>query len=101
MALNASIVSSYNAHWQCAWSIRMQERVKKPKRAVNLSIDAELLAAAKESELNLSAVLEAALRTELQERRWQKWRDDNREATESMNRYIEQHGLPLKKYRSW
>lgn len=32
------------------------------KKAVNLSVDAELLAEAKEAETNLSALLEAALR---------------------------------------
>ena len=71
----------------------MQQRVKRPKRAVNLTIDAELLAEAKAAGTNLSALLEQALQEELKERRWQKWREDNREATESMNRYVETHGL--------
>jgi antitoxin CcdA len=79
----------------------MQERVKKPKRAVNLSIDVELLDAAKAAGTNLSALLERALLDALKEQRWQKWREENRKSTESMNRYIEKNGLPLRKYRTW
>ena len=43
------------------------------KKAVNLSIDAELLARAKAARLNLSALLEQALSEQVraeQERRW-------------------------------
>ena len=28
-----------------------------------------------------------------------RWREENREAMESWNRYIEEHGLPLQEYR--
>lgn len=81
----------------------MQKSVKpKPrKHAVNLSIDAELLGHAKAAGTNLSALLERALREQLKETRWQAWREENREATESLNRYVEKHGLPLRKYRTW
>ena len=79
----------------------MQERVKKPKRAVNLSVDAALLDEAKAAGTNLSALLERALNGVLKEQRWQKWRDENRAATESMNRYVEKNGVPLRRYRTW
>ena len=79
----------------------MQERVKKPKRAVNLSVDAALLGEAKAAGTNLSALLERALNGVLKEQRWQKWRDENRAAIESMNRYVEKNGLPLRRYRNW
>ena len=71
------------------------------KKAVNLSIDAELAAEAKEFGANMSATLERALREELRTQREQKWREDNREATESMNEYVRKHGLWAKKYRVW
>ena len=77
----------------------MQERVKKPKRAVNLSVDAALLGEAKAAGTNLSALLERALNGVLKEQRWQKWRDENRKATDSMNRYVEKHGLLSDRYR--
>lgn len=61
----------------------------KRKKAVNLSIDAELLADAKEAGTNLSAVLEQALRMQ----RERKWREDNREAIEANNAQLEREGM--------
>lgn len=63
------------------------------KKAVNLSIDAQLAAEAKEAGTNMSALLEKALEEELRARRMQKWREENREAIEDYNRYIEEVGL--------
>ena len=56
----------------------MQERVKKPKRAVNLSVDVELLNVAKASGTNLSALLEKALQDEFRATEWLAWREENR-----------------------
>jgi antitoxin CcdA len=61
----------------------------KRKKAVNLSIDAELAAEAKADGTNLSSVLETALR----QQRWQKWREDNREAIEAGNAQLERDGM--------
>ena len=72
-----------------------------PKRAVNLSIDAEILAAAKEQGINLSQTLEDELRKLTQSAREAKWIEENREAIEAHNRFIEQHGIWSEKYRSW
>ncbi|MCC7252650.1 type II toxin-antitoxin system CcdA family antitoxin [Hyphomicrobium sp.] len=71
----------------------MQERPNRRKRAVNLSIDADLLAEAREAGTNLSALLEEALARDLQERRSEKWRQENRKAIQSHNRFIRKHGL--------
>lgn len=71
----------------------MQERPSRKKRAVNLSIDAELVAEAKAAGTNLSAVLERALEQELKERRSEKWRQENRKAIEGHNKFIRKHGL--------
>ena len=79
----------------------MQQRVKSRKRAVNLSIDAELIDEANAAGTNLSAVLERALRDELKERRWQAWREENRAAIEASNRELEEHGLWADDYRVW
>ena len=72
-----------------------------PKRAVNLSIDAEILAAAKAQGINLSQTLEDELRKRTQEAREAKWQEENREAFEAHNRFIEKHGIWSEKYRSW
>ena len=71
----------------------MQERVKKPKRAVNLSVDAELLDEAKAAGTNLSAVLEQALNDQLKSQRRQQWLDANRVAIEASNRELEANGM--------
>lgn len=80
----------------------MQDKAPKArKKAVNLSIDAELAAEAKAAGTNLSAVLERALRQELKERRAAQWREENRAAIEASNAYVAEFGLPLAKYRIW
>jgi antitoxin CcdA len=71
------------------------------KKAVNLSIDAELVAEAKEAGTNMSALLEKALREELRARRWQKWREENREANEAYNKFVEEHGLLSDEWRNF
>ena len=63
------------------------------KKAVNLTVDAELLAEAKASGVNLSSVLETALKEQLKQQRWQKWREDNRAAIEASNAQLERDGL--------
>ena len=77
----------------------MQERVKKPKKAVNLSINAELLDEAKAAGLNLSAVLEQALREQMKAQRWEAWEKENEASIDSMNRYVAKHGLLSDRYR--
>ena len=72
-----------------------------PKRAVNLTIDAEILAAAKAQGINLSQTLEDELRKRTQKAREAKFREESREAIDSYNRFIAEHGIWSKKYRSW
>ena len=62
------------------------------KKAVNLTIDADLLAEAKAAGTNLSNVLETALKEQLKQQRWQKWREDNRAAIEASNAQLERDG---------
>jgi antitoxin CcdA len=72
-----------------------------PKRAVNVSIDAETLGLAKEQKINLSQALEDELRKRTKKAREAKWREENREAIESYNRFIAKHGIWSEKYRKW
>jgi antitoxin CcdA len=71
------------------------------KKAMNVSIDQNLIAEAKTAGLNVSGILDRALRAELKAHREAAWRAENKEAIESMNAYVEAHGLPLEKYRTW
>jgi antitoxin CcdA len=72
-----------------------------PKRAANVSIDAEILTEAKAMKINLSQTLEDELRKRVQDERVKRFQEEHREAIESHNRFIEKHGIWSKKYRSW
>jgi antitoxin CcdA len=62
------------------------------KRATNVSVRSDLLAAAREAGVNLSATLERALMEELAEAKRKKWRQENRDAITAYNEYVEKHG---------
>ena len=63
------------------------------KRATNVSIRSDLLAAAREAGVNLSATLERALTEELAAVRRQRWRLENRDAIDAYNEHVEKHGV--------
>jgi antitoxin CcdA len=63
-----------------------------PKRAVNVSVDAEVLAVAKDLGLNLSQTLEDALRKLTEDERIRRFREEHREAIESHNAFFERNG---------
>jgi len=63
-----------------------------PKRATNVSVRSDLLAAAREAGVNLSATLERALTEELAAGRRKQWREQNREAIQVYNEHVEKHG---------
>jgi antitoxin CcdA len=71
---------------------RRNSKTAIPKRATNVSVRSDLLAAAREAGVNLSAALERALIEELAESRRKKWREDNREAIAAYNDHVEKHG---------
>ena len=64
-----------------------------PKRAVNLSVDAEILKMAKEMKVNLSQALEDKLRAMTEPERIRRFREENKEYFESYNAYIERNGV--------
>ena len=100
-----------NAHALCASAVRILSRVgithglaggagtgagaggaNAGKRAVNLSVPADLLEAAREAGINLSALLERALRSELARHRRRRWREENAAAISAYNRIVERRG---------
>jgi antitoxin CcdA len=62
------------------------------KRATNVSIRGDLLDAAREAGVNLSATLERALAEELAGVKRARWREENRDAIAAYNDYVEEHG---------
>ena len=65
---------------------------KGAKKAVNVSIQTELLDAARAEDINLSATLEAALADQLRIRRRDRWRAENEAAIEAYNRDVDENG---------
>lgn len=61
------------------------------RRAVNLSLSVEMLEAAREVRVNLSALLEQALVTELARLRRERWREENAQAVSAYNEYLASH----------
>ena len=72
-----------------------------PKRAVNVSIDAEILAAAKAQRINLSQTLEDILRKLTESARLKKLQEQSRESIDSYNRLIERAGVFGEEFQDW
>ena len=62
------------------------------KPATNVSVRSDLLAAAREAGINLSAALERAVVEELAKTKRKKWHHDNRDAIAAYNDLVEKHG---------
>ncbi len=64
-----------------------------PKKAANLSINADLLTKARALDINLSATLELALVSVLKQKQRDLWLVDNKGAIDAYNAYVEQNGV--------
>lgn len=71
------------------------------KKAVNLSVRADLIEEARALGTNISSVLERALEEEHRRRRAQQWREESAPAIAAWNRWVEENGLPLADHRPW
>lgn len=67
--------------------------VRKP---TNLTVDAELIAQARELDINISRAAEDGIAKAVAVERARLWKIENRAAIESWNRYVEANGLPLR-----
>ena len=74
---------------------------KPPKRAVNLSLNAQVLDKARALGMNLSATVDVLLAEEVRKQYWARWNTENKEAIAHYNARIEREGLPLARYRSF
>jgi antitoxin CcdA len=63
------------------------------KTRTNVSVDAELLALARELRINVSAALEGRLKELVAESRSRSWLEDHAEALKDANKFLEQRGL--------
>ena len=76
-------------------------KLPRPRKATNITLDAELLAEARALRINLSRTLEERLIELVKEERERRWQKENRAAIESMNRFTEEHGIFGEDFRSW
>jgi antitoxin CcdA len=66
---------------------------KAPKQAANLSINSDLLKAARDSGVNLSAVMEEALIYKVAAAKREAWVRDNADAIASYNQFVTENGV--------
>ena len=83
------------------YDMRMPNALRKTagRSATNVSLDRATVAEARELGINISQACERGLVETVKEARAARWLEENREALDGYNRYIEEHGLPLEKYR--
>ena len=70
----------------------LRERTPK-KRAVNLFVDTDLLDDARRMQINLSDTLERRLRALVKAEQERRWLEESKQAIESINAFIDRHGL--------
>lgn len=70
-----------------------------PRKAANLSLDAELLREARALGVNVSRAAETGVRAAVRQARAEAWRAENAAAIDSSNAWVEAHGLPLAAFR--
>ena len=78
----------------------MATRAASPtRRPTNVTLDPRAVADARELGINVSQACERGLVSEIKKAREAKWIEDNWEAIQSSNAWVEKHGLPFAKYR--
>ena len=79
--------------------MRMNIAPQPPRRATNVSLDHDYVKEAKELGVNISQACERGLIETVKEARAAQWLEENRDALDDWNRYVEKNGLPLEELR--
>lgn len=79
----------------------VHRKTPKPRRATNVSLPADLIDEAKRLDINISKACQQGLEQQVSKSRAERWIEENREAIESSNAWVEKHGLPLARYRQF
>ncbi|SMH57337.1 type II toxin-antitoxin system CcdA family antitoxin [Mesorhizobium australicum] len=78
----------------------MPTKMPEPRRrATKLSLDERVVAEAKAVGLDVSRIVDEAISDAVRAEKNRRWKEENREALESMNEWVRENGLPLEKYR--
>jgi antitoxin CcdA len=81
--------------------MRMAARAPKQRRATNVSLPTDLIEEARRLKINISQACEAGLDQEVRKSLREAWIAENMDAMKAMNAWVEEHGLPLAKYRQF
>lgn len=76
-----------------------QKSATTTRKPINVSLPADLLARAKELNINISRASERGLREEVQAAEARAWAEANADFIAEMNARIERDGLPLEEHR--
>ena len=79
--------------------MHMNTAMRSRTRPTNVSLDAGLVEEAKELGVSISQASNRGLEQAVKKARGERWREENREALDSYNAWVEKNGLPLEKYR--
>ena len=80
----------------------MEKIMSQPSRKpANLSLDSNLVSQARDLKINLSRAAEDGIERAVKAEQERLWRLENAEAIAASNKYVEEHGLPLAKYRQF
>ncbi len=71
------------------------------RKSANLSLDSGLVSQARDLKINLSRAAEDGIGRAVKAEQERLWRLENAEAIAASNKYVEEHGLPLAKYRQF
>ncbi|WP_280547389.1 MULTISPECIES: type II toxin-antitoxin system CcdA family antitoxin [unclassified Halomonas] len=66
--------------------------VQAPKKPTNVSINSELLEQARRLGINLSAAFESALAEKVRAALREQWRQENTDAIQAYNRFVDENG---------
>jgi antitoxin CcdA len=72
-----------------------------PRRATNVSLPAHLIEEARRLSINISQACEHGLEEQVRKTLRESWLEENREAIQASNAWVEKNGLPLAKYRQF
>ncbi len=81
--------------------MRMNAHHPKRRKAVNVSLDEDLVAEARALGVNLSRACEDCIARKTKAERERRWIDENLPAIEAWNAWVEENGLPFAEYRQF
>ncbi|WGV16908.1 type II toxin-antitoxin system CcdA family antitoxin [Fuscovulum ytuae] len=71
------------------------------RRATSMTLDAALLDEARALGLNISRAAEEGIRAQVRAERSRRWKEDNAADIAAYNKWIEENGVPLARFRKF